>query len=190
MSARDSRSFGREIATGFVLAACGAAALAALTPFFGWSTALRAVIALLGFAAVLDVLASSRERVGRVTTVAAWTLGAAIAAGVPLPLTAYVLVHAGLLWLVRALYRYSSLVPALGDFALCLLGAAFAAWAAQRTGSAWLALWCFFLVQSFHVLLPESLNRTAGDARDDGVDAFTRAQRAAEAAVRRMSTPR
>jgi hypothetical protein len=190
MSARGSRSFARELGTGFVLAACGAAALAALAPFFGWSTALRAVVALAGLAAVLDVLASSRERVGRVTTVALWSLCAAIAAGVSLPLAAYVLVHAALLWLVRALYRYSSLVPALGDFGLCLLGAAFAAWAAQRTGSAWLALWCFFLAQSFHVLLPESLGRAAANARDDDVDVFTRSHRAAEAAVRRMSTPR
>lgn len=190
MSARASRSFGREIAAGFVLAACGAAALAALAPFLGWGTALRVVVALLGLAAVLDVLASSRERVGRMTTIAAWVLCAVLTAVLSLPLAAYVLAHVALLWLVRALYRYSSLVPALGDFGLCLLGAAFAAWAAQRTGSAWLALWCFFLAQSFHALLPASLHRAAGDSRDDSVDAFTRAQRAAEAAVRRMSTPR
>ena len=68
-----------------------------------------------------------------------------------LPLAGYVLVHLGLVWLVRSLYYYSGLLPALADLGSALLGAAFAVWAAQRSDSAWLALWCFFLVQAFHV---------------------------------------
>jgi hypothetical protein len=88
---------------------------------------------------------------------------------------------------VRSLYHYSGLPPALADFGLSLLGAAFAVWAAQRSGSAWLALWCFFLVQAFHALIPPTLARgsAAPDAADDG---FARAHRAAEAAVRRLSS--
>jgi hypothetical protein len=53
-----------------------------------------------------------------------------------------------------------------------------------------MALWCFFLVQAFHVLLPAALGRVGAAARDETTDAFARAQRAAEAAVRRLSTPR
>jgi hypothetical protein len=103
-----------------------------------------------------------------------------------LPLAAYVLVHLGAVWLVRSLYYYSGLLPALADLGLTLLGAAFAVWAAQRADSAWLAFWCFFLVQAFHVSIPASLpSRAALDAPDD---AFARAHRAAEAAVRRLST--
>ena len=45
-----------------------------------------------------------------------------------------------------------------------LLGAAFAVWAAQRSGSAWLALWCFFLVQAFHVLIPATLTQRGSAA--------------------------
>jgi hypothetical protein len=190
MSAIPNRSFGRALGVAFVLSLCGAATLAALTPVVGDGTALRSVIALLGFAYVLDLLARSGERVGRVTTVTAWALGACLAASAGLPLVAYVLVHVGLVWLVRSLYYYSSLVSALADFGLGLLGAAFAVWAAQRTGGAWLALWCFFLVQAFHVLIPATLGRAGAPARDEATDAFARAQRAAEAAVRRLSTPR
>jgi hypothetical protein len=130
----------------------------------------------------------SGERVGRITTVALWTVGACLAWFTGLPFVAYVLVHIGLVWLVRSLYYYSGLLPALADFGLTLLGAAFAAWAAQRSGSAWLALWCFFLVQAFHVLIPATLSErhnAAGAATDD---AFAHAQRAAESAVRRLSS--
>lgn len=196
MSAKANRSFGRALGVGFVLSLCGAAALAALAPLIGDGTALRTVIALLGLAYVLELLARSGERTGRIATVAAWALGAGIAASVGLPFAAYVLVHVGLVWFVRSLYYYSSLVPALADFGLALLGTAFAAWAAQRTGGAWLALWCFFLAQAFHVLIPAALDRASTNSpanAEDGFtraeDGFTRAQRAAEAAVRRLSTP-
>jgi hypothetical protein len=53
----------------------------------------------------------------------------------------------------------------------------------------WLAFWCFFLTQSFHVLIPRSLAAPGPQARD-GDDTFNRAQRAAEDAIRRLSTAR
>jgi hypothetical protein len=61
-------------------------------------------------------------------------------------------------------------------------------WAAQRSGSTWLALWCFFLVLAFHALIPPTFARRAAEARAAADDAFARAHRAAEAAVRRLST--
>ncbi len=79
-----------------------------------------------------------------------------------MPLAGYVLVHLGLVWLVRSLYYYSGLLPALADLGVTALGAAFAVWAAQRSESAWLVLWCFFLVQAFHVLIPASLTQRGG----------------------------
>ncbi len=188
MSAPSKPSLSAGIGVAFVASACGAALIAALAPWLGGGTAVRAVVALLGFAYVLYAIASSRERVGRITTVACWL---AIACGAWLlspPLAGYVLLHVGLVWLVRSLYFYSGLVPALADLGLSLLSAAFAAWAAQRSGSAWLALWCFFLAQAFHVLIPASLMQSGKAAPDTADDAFARAHRAAEAAVRRLSS--
>jgi hypothetical protein len=179
---------GAGVAVAFVASACGAALLAALSPWLGGAGALRAVIALLGFAYTLYVIARSGERVGRITTVACWLIVASGAWLIGLPLVGYVLLHVGLVWLVRSLYYYSGILPALGDLGLSLLGAAFAAWAAQRSGSAWLALWCFFLVQAFHVLLPASLTQRGKAALDAADDPFARAHRAAEAAVRRLSS--
>ena len=180
-------SFGHGLGAALVLSACGAAVLAAITPWLGPATALRAVIALVSFAYVLYVIGRSGERVGRITTIVCWCLAATVAWLLGPPLVGYVLVHAGLLWLVRSLYHYSGLLPALADLGVSALGVAFAAWAAQHSGSAWLALWCFFLVQAFHSLIPAALKQRAGG---DHVaeDAFARAHRAAEGAVRRLST--
>lgn len=187
MSAPSQPSLRAGLAAALVFSACGAALLAALSPWLGAATALRAVIALLGFAYTIYVIGRSRERVGRLTTIVCWLVVAGGAALAGLPLVGYVLVHIALAWLVRSLYHYSGLLPALADFGLSLLGAAFAVWAAQRTGSAWLALWCFFLVQAFHALIPPTLQRGAAAAAADE-DGFARAHRAAEAAVRRLST--
>ena len=171
----------------FVLSACGAALLAALSPWLGSGISLRAVVALLGFAYTLYVIGRSGERVGRITTIVCWSAIACGAWVLGLPLVGYVLLHVGLIWLVRALYHYSGLLPALLDLGLSLLGAAFAVWAAQRSGGAWLALWCFFLVQAFHVLIPQTWTRS-GTPHAAEEDAFARAHRAAEAAVRRLSS--
>ena len=180
-------SFGAALVVGLALSVCGAAVLAALGPLVGAGTALRAVIALMAFAYVLYLIGKSGERVGRVATLACWLVAALCAGVAGLPFAAYVLVHVGLVWLVRSLYYYSGVLPALADFGLSVLGAAFAVWAAQRSGSVWLSFWCFFLAQAFHVLIPAAL---AGRAAHDGAadDAFNRAQRTAEEAIRRLST--
>jgi hypothetical protein len=186
-AAKPTASLGAGLAAALAASASGAALLAALPTFVGLATALKAVVALLGFAYVLYTIGRSGERVGRLTTVACWVVVASAAWLMGLPLAGYVLVHVGLVWLVRSLYYYSGLLPALADLGVSVLGAAFAAWAAQRSGSAWLALWCFFLVQAFHVLIPASLTRGATRATPPD-DAFRRAHRAAENAVRRLSS--
>jgi hypothetical protein len=188
MSAQPTSSLAPGIAAAFVLCTAGAALLAAAAPLLGGAVALRAVIALLGFAYVLYAIAASGQRVGRITTVVAWSILASVVWLTELSLPGYVLAHVGLLWLVRALYHYSSTLPALADLGLSLLGAAFGAWAAQRSGSAWLALWCFFLVQAFHVLIPATLRQRTAAAHDAASGAFARAHRAAEAAARRLSS--
>jgi len=191
MSARyPSQSLGHGLGTAFVLSICGAAALAALAPFVGTGTALRAVIALLGLAYALYLLGRSGERSGRILTIALWIVCACLTWFASLPLVAYVLVHAGLVWLVRSLYYYSGPLPALADFGVTALGVAFAAWSAQRSDSVWLALWCFFLVQAFHVLIPAATGPHEGDSALEPGDAFARAHRAAESALRRLSSAR
>jgi hypothetical protein len=183
---RQRLSFARELDAAVVLSLCGGAAVAALAPWIGLAPTMRGAIALLGLAYVLHLLRSSGERVGRMTTIACWAVAAAAAWLGGLAFVPYVLTHVGLAWLVRCLYHRAGLLTSLADLGVSLLGAAFAAVAWQRTGSVWLALWCFFLAQAFHALIPATLSRerTATEGTDDS---FSRAHRAAEAAVRRLS---
>jgi hypothetical protein len=187
-AARRIPSVGSGLAAAVVLSACGAALLAALTPWLGSGAALRLGVAALGFGYAVYLIAQSGERVGRLTTLAGWVAVATVVWLAGLPLAGFVLAHLGLVWLVRSLYYYSGLVPAIADLGLTALGAAFAAWAVARSESAWLALWCFFFVQAFHVAIPSSLARSGAPAERPVDDVFARAHRAAEAAVRRLSS--
>jgi len=179
------------VAAALVLSLSGAALLAALTPIVGTASAVRAVVALLGLAYVLYLLGRSDERTGRISSVVLWSFAAAAAWFAEPPLAVYVVLHVGMIWLFRSLYHYSSALSALADLGLSVLAAAFAAWAAGRSGSAWLAIWCFFLVQAFFVLLPVGFaNDTRTGGRVEDGEAFERAHRAARAALRRLAETR
>jgi hypothetical protein len=92
-----------------------------------------------------------------------------------------------MLWLVRSLYFYSSAFPALLDFGLSALSVSAAAWAMTRSGSLFLAIWCFFLVQAVFVAIPQRLGISAHrdtNKIDDG--AFEHARRRADAALRQL----
>ena len=106
------------------------------------------------------------------------------------PLTLYLLIHVGAIWLVRSLYFYSGVVPALMDLGISALSVSAMAWAISRSGSVFLATWCFFLVQALFVAIPKRIGRRPGTGQDghDSEARFQHAYRAAEAAVRRLSS--
>jgi hypothetical protein len=166
----------------------GSVLYAALTPVFTSGGVLRLLIAGLGLAYVLYLLLRTSEHVGRITTLAAWGLAAVAAWVMAPPLTLYVLVHLGLIWLIRSLYFHSSLLSALADLGLGGLALAAAVWALVHTGSLFLALWCFFLVQALFVAIPPGMNRRSADRTPNPQDRFQHAHRAAEAAVRKLSS--
>lgn len=185
MSAGRRISLTQGVLAAFVFSIAGAVLFAVLGPFLGNGTVLRGVVSLLGLAYVFYIVGRSGERVGRISTIACWLVCAAAVWYADLSLLSFVLVHAGLIWLTRSLFQYAGLIPALIDLGLSLFSVVFAIWAAQRTDSFGLALWCFFLVQAFHILIPERIRSIRKPAEPR--DAFTRAHRAAEDAVRKLS---
>ena len=173
-----------------VLAFFSSAVVATLTPFVGLGTVLRIVIPAMGLAYLLYLFGRSTERVGRVTTISLWSVLAVITWWVSPPLSLYVLIHVGAIWLVRSLYFYSGVLPALMDLGLSTLGVSATVWAITRSGSIFLATWCFFLVQALFVAIPpvikgrqEAHNNAAPDA-----ETFERARRQADRALRQLFT--
>ena len=148
--------------------------------------ALRWVVALTAFGYLIYLLGRSGAKVGRVSAVLAWALVSALALALHLPLPTFVLLHAGMAWLVRSLYFHGGLVAAVADLGLTLLGLAAGVWALTQSGSLFLAVWSLMLVQALFGLIPADLGRGGAAAPRDPDDAFDRAHRGAEAALRRM----
>lgn len=183
-------TFLEGISIAIAISLAGSVLYTAMDRVFPAGPVLRLLIAGIGLAYVIYLLNRSPERVGRITAAAAWVLVAGVLWFTKPPLLLYVFVHLGALWLIRSLYFYSSALSALADLGLSGLGLAAAIWAVTRTGSVFLGIWCFFLVQALFVFIPKSINHRPGAAPAglESGDRFQHAHRVAEAAVRKLSS--
>lgn len=184
-TARPTFLHGAAAAAGLAVAASVMVAL--LTPFLGLGAVLRLAVPALAGAYLLWFFRTNRQRTGRVVTLSLWTALAVAAWWLAPPLPVYLLAHAGAVWLVRSLYAYSGVIPALMDLGLSALSALALAWVLLRTGSVFLAAWTFFLVQALWVAIPARIEgRTATRAPGADNERFERASRQADAALRQL----
>ena len=149
----------------------------------------RLIVAALGLGYVLYTLLSTGVRVGKVSALVVWSGFTAVTLLLDPPLFAHLCTQVGLIWLLRALCIHRSVLPALVDLVLCASSVAVAIWAAERTGSVFMAIWCLLLVQAAYVAIPRrarSLQR-AEKSLCNPDERFARAHRSAQAAVRRLS---
>lgn len=181
-------TFFRGVVLAAMIAVAVSIAFAAMTPWLGFLAVARLVIPAAALAYLVYLLRSSRESTGRMTVLTLWSALAAIAWWIAPPLPLYVLIHVGAVWLVRSLYFYAGVVPALIDLALSAFAVGAFIWAAAHTGSVFLAAWCFFLVQALFVAIPATIDRreakSTGEALND--EAFERARRQADHALRQL----
>lgn len=173
-----------------VLGFFASAIVATLVPFIGLGAVVRLVIPLLGLSYILYLLNRSMERLGRITALTLWSAMAAIVWWTAPPLPLYLIIHVGAVWLIRSLYFYSGAMPALMDLGLNALGVSAAVWAITRSGSVFLATWCFFLVQAMFVAIPPAVRRRAKSHPNTPSisEKFERAKRQADAALRQLFT--
>lgn len=184
-------TFFHGVVVAAVLAFFASAVIATLTPFVGLGSVIGLVIPTLGLAYLLYLLRSSTERVGRVITLTLWSALAAVTWWVSPPLVFYVLIHVGAVWLVRSLYFYSGILPALMDLGLTTLSVFAAIWALSRSESAFLATWCFFLVQALWVTIPPRIQKKTRPEERRVIDneGFEQARRQADAALKALINP-
>jgi len=173
-----------------VLGFFASAIVATLTPFVGLGAVVRLVIPALALAYLLYLFSRSTERLGRVTALSAWTVLAVVTWWVAPPLPLYLLTHVAAIWLLRSLYFYSGLVPALMDLGISTLSISATVWAITRSGSVFLATWCFFLVQALFVAIPPALAKKRAEQRSTPVESkqFETARRQADQALRQLFT--
>lgn len=168
-----------------------------LSAFFPTRWLLQLLIAGASFAYVCYLLARSQEKIGRLTAVVVWAIIAILTWLFSPSMIISLFIHLGMIWLVRALYYYTSLVIALLDLGLVLFGMAAAIWTMMYTNSLLLGVWCFFLIQSLFVLLPADLKsgflKKSGESTLPTVrpaDAFEQAYTSARSALRQITAQR
>lgn len=185
-----SHSFIQGVGLALVVSLLGSLLFALFKQTASTELAWRLVIALAAAAYLLFLLRGSSARVGMVTTVLAWSAISGLTWLLHPSLLVYLLIHMGLLWLVRSLYFYRNLLAVLMDMGLQGISFATAVWALQETGSILPCLWSFFLVQALFVAIPPhgfGAKQPSLDSTGEGAG-FQRAYLSAEAALRRLSS--
>ena len=112
-----------------------------LLSLFSGGLVLRLVVAGIAFAYVMYLLARSRERTGRLTVITIWMIISAVTLFVGVPLSVYLVVHLCMIWLIRSLYFYSSVVSSLIDLGLNFMSLGAAIWAGTQTNSIFLSMY-------------------------------------------------
>jgi hypothetical protein len=168
-----------------------------LSGFFPTRWLLQALIAGVSFSYLCYLLIRSQEKTGRLTTVAVWGI-VTVFTWLFAPSTIITLfIHVGMIWLVRALYYYTSLIVALFDLGLTLFAMATAIWTLMYTHSLFLSVWSFFLIQSLFVFFPVDLksgfldkDRQSARHRATDDDVFEQAYLSAKSALRQLTAHR
>ena len=172
-------------------ASLGGGLLAVLLPIIpSQSAGLRLLISILCLGYLIYLLKRSNERAGRIVMLGFWLIATLSCMLVDSSLLGFLLVQATLIWVVRSLYFHASIFPALLDLGLVCLALLASAWALLQTGSVMTATWCFFLIQSLFVLIPDFASDRGKVSSSSPVDSdrFQTAHRVALDAVRKLST--
>ena len=183
-------SFLHGVIVAAILGFFASVVVATLTPIIGLPTVIRLAIPILALTYLLYLFSAVNERTGRVTTLILWSALTVVTWWISLPISLYLLIHVGAIWLVRTLYFHVSFTAALLDLGLSSLSVSTAVWALSRTGSLFLATWCFFLVQALFVVIPPTPagNRKVQDSVALDQQKFEQARRQADQALRQMFT--
>ncbi len=177
-------SFWRETVLALLISAATAIIFEFTRPMLGGATALRLGLLAAATAYLAVLLGTASGRSGRLLAAAAWmALAGALLLFNP-SLGAWLILPAGFIWLLRSLFSYRRMLPALADAGLTGLALISAVVAAGHSHSLFLSLWCYFLVQALHGFLSKA---SAAPRHDRSIDPFDAAARQAEAALRRLS---
>ena len=155
--------------------------------------ALKLLIAVVSGGYLVYLLSRAEQTVGRITLAASWLLVIAVSWLFAPNLLVFTVIQLLLIWLVRALYFYSSLLSALADLMLIGLALLVASWAWVSAGSLFLVFWSHFLVQGLFVVIPigftAAVNRDSADQQlSASAEAFEKSHAVAQQALRKLFT--
>lgn len=154
----------------------------------GWNEVVRLVMMVVTVVYLVYLIYQSRVRAGKLTlTIICLTIS--LFGFFFVEQSGFLLViAAGMIWVVRSLLNYSSILPVITDLGLCIFSLAGAGWAFSISGSIGAAVWCFYLMQSLYCLIPQQYGETKQvAAAEPSVDHFDHAYQSAEEAIRQIA---
>lgn len=176
-------TFLHGVALALALALGSAVFMDGIAPVLGSLAAVRLLVTGLGLVYLGYLSAAAKGRTGAVTIVLAWAVATAIAWFVTPGIAVYALLQVLLLWLARIFLQRRRPLPAFADLAINAAAVVLATAALTRTGSLFLTVWSFFLVQALHVAIPRFTSARPSTRRSDLDTAFDAASRRASAAI-------
>lgn len=181
-------TFGEGVIVALVSSIIIAAVFSLLSSFYLGAVFLKLLIAGIAFGYILYLLLKTSEHVGSVISVLLWFVITLVAMIFSVSIIDYMLVQLVLIWLLRSLYYYNSLFSSLCDLALVILSIIIAYWAWTNTSSLFLTSWCFFLIQSLFVFIPENIlaKNKNSEIKENTIDKFEYAYQSAEAAAEKL----
>ena len=179
-------TFPEGVVLALVFSLVGAISFTSLSPVVDSERAICLIIALLGLGYVVYLLNRSYERIGLLTTLVIWSIiTIAVFIFIPSPLL-FLTIQLGLIWIVRCLYYYASVLSALADLVLVSFSLMAAIWATSQTGSVFLSIWCCLLVNALFVFIPVDMKQRVSRSGPVPVetDRFQQAYQVAESALK------
>lgn len=182
-------SLWRGIGIAVVISVVGWVLHSVLAGVLGSALSVRLCVLVAALIYLLALLAHGPRHSGRAVAAIAWLALSGLLIVFNPPLTLWLLLQTGFIWLLRSLQRYDSLIPAGADALLSGFALAAAIATAQHTHSLPLCLWSYFLIQALVVFIPTRavVAAVAGAGSDAGEADFDASFRNAEAALRRLS---
>jgi hypothetical protein len=183
-------TFSEGILIALLSSVSAAAIFMTLSTIFLGDNIFRVLVAGLSFTYIMYLLLRSHENVGRVTTTVLWFLITISSAIFTPSLVFYTGIQLLMIWLIRSLYYYSSVLTSLLDLGLTGISLITAIWAWTVSQSVFLTFWSFFLVQALFVYIPKKIrtNKSVQAKQRLSSDKFEEAYRCAELAVRNLTT--
>ena len=181
-------TFFEGVAIALLSSITGAVIFITLSSVFFGGDVFRLIVAGLSFCYMLYLFTRSQERVGRVTVILAWFI-VTLASVIFVPsLLLYIVIQLAMIWLIRSLYFYNSVLSSLADFGLTGMSLMIAIWVWSITHSLFLGFWCFFLAQAMFVFIPQKITGKKEELSINRIndDQFERAFHAAETAVAKL----
>ncbi len=142
------------VVVAFICAMSASAGVSLFEPFLHPGDLVLLVIAGVTLLYLLYIFHCSNVKTGRVSVLLFWVIGTAVAAITYLPPEIFLAANLLTIWLVRTIFFKSRLPGALADLGLIGFGVIVALWAAMHTGSYFLAVWSFLLIQALFVFIP------------------------------------